>query len=218
MAFPKYFRDFPNLQYTFSVNKAGKPEYLTIKDFFHRLKVRDDILREKTLYTSYYIQNGKRPDQISYELYGDEQYYWIILQINDIVDYYSQWPLTTTELDKYILKKYGSYSNASLPHHWETVETFDDDGNLVLPGGLRMSSNFSYTYRSSINGAFVEKVSLPVMVTNYEYEQSENEKKKNIFVLNERYINDFIRETTNYARNLPTDQRSEVDISSYFQQ
>ena len=217
MTFPKYFRDFPDLQYTFTANKAGKPDYFTIKDFFHLLKVRDDVLKEQTLYTSYYIQNGKRPDQISHELYGDEQYYWIVLQINNIVDYYNQWPLSSSELDKFIIKKYGSYSNASQIHHWETVETLDDDGNLVLPGGLVMSAGFSYNYRASLSGAFVEKTSLPVSVTNYEYEQNLNENKKNIFVLNERYVADFVRETRNYARNLSQNQQSEVDTSTYMQ-
>ena len=32
--------------------------------------------------------NLRDPDQISYEQYGDEQYYWIILQINEIIDFY----------------------------------------------------------------------------------------------------------------------------------
>lgn len=217
MAFPSYFQDFPNLQYTFTTNKAGKAQYFTIKDFFHLLKVRDDILREQTLYTNYYIKDGKRPDQISYELYGDEQYYWVILQINDIVDYYSQWPLSSTELDEYLLRKYGSYSNASAIRHWETVETLDDNGDLILPAGLIVSSDFAYNYRSSKTGPYIDRVSLPRSVTNYEYERRLNEKKSNIFVLNERYISEFVRETSNYARNLPRDQRSEVDISEYFQ-
>jgi hypothetical protein len=92
MSTPKYFRNFPNIQYAVSANKAGIPTYINIKDYFNLLKVRDDIFREETLYAPYTIQNGQRPEQISEAIYGDAQFYWVILQVNDITDYYSQWP------------------------------------------------------------------------------------------------------------------------------
>jgi hypothetical protein len=94
MSTPKYFRNFPNIQYALEVDKAGKPKYINIKDYFHLLTVRDDIYREETLYTTYTVQNGERPDQISYKFYGDEQWYWVLLQVNEITDYYTQWPLS----------------------------------------------------------------------------------------------------------------------------
>jgi hypothetical protein len=52
MSTPKYFRNFPNIQYAVSANKAGIPTYINIKDYFKLLKVRDDIFREETLYCS----------------------------------------------------------------------------------------------------------------------------------------------------------------------
>ena len=80
MAKPDYFKYFPNIEYPVKLLKSGKTESITIKDYFHLLLPRDDIFKEDTLYEQYYVKNGQRPDQISYNLYGDEQYYWIILQ------------------------------------------------------------------------------------------------------------------------------------------
>ena len=87
--------------------KQGSPNYINIKDYFHLMTVRDDIYREETLYTTYTVQDGERPDQISYKFYGDEQWYWILLQVNEITDYYTQWPLSEQELGEYVNKKYG---------------------------------------------------------------------------------------------------------------
>jgi hypothetical protein len=145
MTTPKYFSYLPNVHYALSANKAGQIEYAEMKDFFRLATIRDDIFREDTIYTKYSVKNGARPDQISYELYGDEQYYWILLQINEITDYYNQWPLSDKELDEYVSKKYGT-NGASEIHHYETVETFDSAGNLVLPGGLQVPEDFVYTY------------------------------------------------------------------------
>lgn len=217
MSFPKYFEHFNNVKYAISTNKAGIPNYITIKDFFHLMRVRDDIFKEDTLYTEYYIQNGERPENVSYQLYGDEQFYWILLQINNIVDYYNQWPLSSVELEKFINKKYGSWSNASLPHHWETVETFDDNGNLVLPGGVVVSEDFVYYYPNKPGSGVdvVEMSSFPSVVSNVEYEQRENEKKSNIVILNQRYISDYVRETTINAMTVEP-QNSSVTISDNF--
>ena len=71
MSKPKYFQNFPNIQYALRANKAGKAENIQIKDYFNLLKVRNDIVREDTLYSPYTVKNGQRPDQISYDYYGD---------------------------------------------------------------------------------------------------------------------------------------------------
>lgn len=216
MTYPTYFDYFPNNKYTLTVNKAGKPSYFNVKDFFHRMKVKDEILSSSTLYYSYNIINGKRPEQISYERYGDEQYYWVILQINNIVDYYNEWPLSYTELQEYLLKKYGSWENIEGVHHYETVETTDDDGNVLLPAGLVVSKDYEFKV-SQINedGVLVEYISRPIEVTNSTYEERINSKKSEILLLNDKYISDYVREVRNYATKLEP-QESSVDISDYF--
>ena len=141
MSSPNYFSQLPNVKYALSANKAGQINYAEMKDYFRMAVVRDDIFKEDTLYIKYTVKDGERPDQVSYEMYDDEQYYWVILQINDITDYYNQWPLSLKELDEYITKKYGA-TGATEIHHYETVETLDNDGNLVLPGGLQVPADF----------------------------------------------------------------------------
>ena len=213
MATPRYFQFFPNIQYAVTANKAGIPNYINIKDYFHLALPRDDIYREETLYVDYVVRNGQRPDQISYEQYEDEQFYWVILQINNITDFYNQWPLSQQELTDFIANKYGGDLGSAQIHHWETVETYDDDTpkNLVLPGGLTVPADFKYSY-PQIPGGTTYESSLPISVTNQQYEEALNEEKSSIFILDKRYINDYVRDVKNYGLNL-NNQVSYIDIS-----
>ena len=209
MTKPTYFSNFPNLEYAVSVNKAGHTTDISIKDYFRLLLPRDDIYKEDTLYTTYYVMDGERPDQISYKEYGDEQFYWVILQINGIIDYNNEWPLSSVELEKYILSKYVSWPRAKEVHHWETVETKNSDGVVVLPKEMYVDEDFIYYYADS-DGTILS--SLPTVVTNYEYEERVNERKSHIQILNARYIDDYMRDIRNYAKSRLPSARSFVDI------
>lgn len=206
MATPKYFSNFSNVEYALRANKAGKASYFSIKNYFQLLRVRDDIYKEDTLYDDYLVSNGERPDQISYNLYGDEQWYWIILQINDITDYFNQWPLSTIELEEFINTKYNGSEGAGGTHHYETVRTLDTLGNLVLPGGMSVSQNFIFQYPSTPTST-VYLSSLPVEVSNYTYEKRLNDKKAQIQVLDKKYIYDFDREVRRFNNKQQTDNK-----------
>ena len=206
MATPTYFSNFPDIDYAFKINKAGQPISCAIKDFFHLMKVRDDLYKYDTLYDNYYIKNAERPDEVSWELYDDEQYYWVILQINDIVDYYNQWPLHDNELEDYINRKYGSEEVADAVRFYETETQYDADGNAIYPGGIRVMEDFVYPPNLGISNQ------PPSAVTNRQYEWRLNDLKREIQVIQPKYIADFIRDYENYARSLP-DVASEVSVS-----
>lgn len=215
MASPKYFRYYKNpIHYAQRVNKAGQVEGITIQDYFHLLTVRDDVFREDTLYTPYTVQNGQRPDQVSYEVYGDEQFYWVVLQINEITDYYNQWPLSNAELESFVYKKYGGAVGAGATHHWETNEVTDraTPPNRLLEGGLVVPENFIFYYPDVPGTSITLSEAKPFAVSNMTYERRLNEEKAQINILDRKYIYDYLDEVKTYARNLdPT--ASFVDIS-----
>lgn len=213
MATPKFFQQIRNnVKYAMKASHVGVTDYIEIADFFRSLVVRRDVLDTDTLYNTYEVKDGERPDQISYEEYGDEQYYWVILQINGITDYYSQWPLSAKELEEYTNKKYGGVAGANETHHWETVETYNSEGVKVLDGGLVVLEDFVFYYYDTET---VELSSLPVEVTNLQYEKKLNEDKAKIFILDKKYLYDYKREWTLYLKKTPG-AKSEFDISEVF--
>ena len=213
MSTPKYFRNFPNIQYAVSANKAGIVTHINIKDYFNLLKLREDIYKEETLYSPYTIHNGQRPEQISQAVYDDEQFYWIILQVNEITDYYAQWPLSELELTEFVHEKYGGATGAAKIHHWQTMDTYDQSTppNLVLPGQLEVPSTFTFSYYAE-PGSNVRLSTTPYSVSNFDYERDLNEKKSQINLLDKKYIYDYQREVRKYAENLDPSM-SFVDIS-----
>ena len=230
MGYPTYFSEFPNIKYPYKINKAGVVDTFTVKDYFHLLKVRDDILAEDTIYDPYYINNGQRPDQVAYDLYGDEGLYWILLQVNDIVDVHNEWPMSSYELEEYVLKKYGSIEASNEVHHYETIETYDQAGNLVLPGrgggspidrgglarsGLTVPETFTFTYplipgrqeRRTLSGSTGRYPSC-TPITNRVYEHDVNENKSQIWVLQKKYLGSYLSEVYEYTSKI-----SDIDAS-----
>ena len=228
MASPDYFSRFPNIDYGVKINKAGLVDTIKIKDYFHLLTVRDDITPTTTIYEPYFVKNGERPDQVSYDYYGDEQYYWVILQINEIIDVHNEWPLSQYELDEYIVKKYGSVAASEETRHYETIEVKDKDGNVILPGrgsgvdrggrgqnGLVVPGNYEFTYRDGnsyitrrgFTGQFA--ACTPISYRQYEYDL--NEDKSQILVLQKKYIGNYMNEVKQYSASIGI-VTSELDV------
>lgn len=157
-----YFRQVPNFEYV-NRNSGGQDisNYIPVKNLFKRGKLREDIFGNLSFFTKYKIIGDERPDNIAYKIYGDETLDWVILLSNNILNVQSEWPLPQDSFDKVMLEKYGSYENFySNIHHYETIETKNSSGAVVLPGGLtvpnkwRTDGNFIQVRNTKINQIF----------------------------------------------------------------
>ena len=96
-----YFKYFPVTAYGFG-NEA-------LPDLFRNISVYVDVIdqikQNVSFYNDYYIQEGERPDQISYKLYGTPNYYWTFWFMNDNIRE-KGWPLTNIQLIEKIAKDY----------------------------------------------------------------------------------------------------------------
>ena len=96
----KYFKHFPKLDYDLDDDSNTKQ----IVDVFRFAKVinegtADDI----SLYTYYYVSDGERPDHASMSLYGSPDYYWTFFLVNpEMKNLYSDWPMSTSQLDDHV--------------------------------------------------------------------------------------------------------------------
>ena len=65
-----YFKEVPNLEYqSFLKGKLSSQDYLTVKNFFRRVKLREDLESVYTLFSKYTILDGLRPDNVAEDLY-----------------------------------------------------------------------------------------------------------------------------------------------------
>ena len=92
-----YFADFPVVDYRF-----GDEE--TFTKFQHlgtAIDILDQVKQYQVYYQTYEIQNGERPEILSYKLYEDVNYYWTFYLLNDHLRQ-SGWPLRDAAVYDYI--------------------------------------------------------------------------------------------------------------------
>ena len=182
-----YFSKVPNLDYVSRLPDASISDYITVKNFFKRGKLRDDIFQELAFFTKYQIQGDDRPDNVAFNVYGDSRLDWVVLSSNNIVNIQTEWPMKQYDFDVYLLDKYGSYEKLNDVHHYETYEVVDpNNGIIIVQAGLRVSSNYSTEYFDGVNQ---RKLSPVKEVSNYEYEENIQKDRRNIFLLKQRYLN-----------------------------
>ena len=179
-----YFREVSDLLYqSQQPNRNSSYDYARVKNLFRRAKIRDDFFQNVTAFTKYKIIGEERPEQIAEKLYGSSTYDWVVLISNNIINVRTEWPLSDSEFSDYLERKY-TEAELAQPHHYETTAVIDSRGKLIIPAGKIVDSNFSITY---YDGLSVTKNPVK-MVSVYEYEIQQNDKKRNIYVLRNRYL------------------------------
>ena len=184
-----YFRELPNLLYpSFLPNKNSSLDFIEIKNLFRRAKLRDDLQNNFTVFEKYEIPMGLRPDTVAEELYGSDELDWVVLTVAGILNVRNEWPLNDRDLYEYSLDKYGESLNST--RFFETKETKDSNGRLILPKGKVVDSNFTIPKP----GEPTATLNPVVGISNYEYETRINDEKRNIFVLREEYLQQFLND------------------------
>ena len=56
------------------------------KNLFRRIKIRDDLQDVILGFEKYTIQNNERPEQIADKVYGNVNYDWVVLLVNNIIN------------------------------------------------------------------------------------------------------------------------------------
>ena len=174
-----YFSKFGKIQYGFD-----KTTYKTVTDIMKRVKVRDKIINEMSLYNKYDVKSGETPETIAFKHFGNPELHWVILLTNNITDRYYDWPMSEQEFELFIKDK---YSNPAGIHHYEITQS---SGRTTGQGPS------DYTHKIEVNST----TSGATSVSNRQYEQREQDKKRQIKLLNPKHLTSFIDEFNKLVR------------------
>ena len=180
-------KNLPNLLYNIG-SKSLDPDFLYVKNIWRRAEILTEFKAQISLFDEENVQDGERPEDIATRLYRNPFYNWTIFVINDITDYYAQWPRSVTQLQDFISQK---YSNPQATKHHVTTEVKDSNNNIIVPAGKIVPSNFQVSY---YNGSTTVTANPVVSVTNAMYETELNSKKQKIQVIKPNIIEDFVAE------------------------
>jgi len=186
----RYFRNIPDFEYV-NRTKDGQfiSNYTQVKNFFKKGKLREDLFQDLTIFEKYSILGDDRPDNVANEIYGDPTLDWVVLLSNNIINIYNEWPLSQQAFEIYVLDKYKTLEKLDEIHHYESNEVKDSAGVIIFPKGVRVSAAQSVSYFEPLSDEQVTVNPVSKAVTNYQYEQSVNDKKRRIFLIKPIYLN-----------------------------
>ena len=185
-----YFNLVPNFEYVRRLPDAKISDYFTVKNLFKRVFLREDIYQNLTFFKKYSVVGDDRPDNVAAQVYEDPTLDWLILLANNIINVQNEWPLPQEDFNRHLLDTYNDdydkiYNGI---HHYETIEVKDSNNIIIVPEGLEVGEDFSTTYYDYFIGGLTTANNITRPVTNYQYEEKIENKKREIFILKPEYI------------------------------
>ena len=164
-----YFSKFPYIIY----DSVGNGEFKIVTNLLRRVAIRSKVKANTLFFDTYDVKEGETPEMVAHKLYGDPELHWIVLLVNNVTERYHQWPKNTNQFLAYINDK---YSNVDATHHYE-ISQVSGDTTIKIDIG---------TDNTGHSGASA--------VTNFEYEEALEDKKRSIRLLDPSYIGSFVAE------------------------
>ena len=178
-------RGLPELLYNIS-SKPLDPDFLLVKNIWRRAEILTEFKSQVTIFNEITVQDGERPEDVATAFYNNPFYNWTVLIANDVVDVYSQWPRSITQLQDFINQK---YDNPQATKHHVTTEVKDAKNNVIVEAGKVVASNYQISY---YNGSTTVTATPVVSVSNEQFEFEENAKKARIQIIKPQLIEDFV--------------------------
>ena len=178
-------RGLPELLYNIS-SKPLDPDFLFVKNIWRRAEILTEFKSQITIFNEITVRDGERPEDIATAFYNNPFYNWTVLIANDVVDVYSQWPRSITQLQDFINQK---YDNPQATKHHVTTEVKDAKNNIIVEAGKVVASNYQISY---YNGSTTVTATPVVSVSNEQFEFEENAKKARIQIIKPQLIEDFV--------------------------
>ena len=198
-------KNLPELFYNIAKSPVDV-DLLYAKNLWQRSEILPEYVNSMTLFDEYVVINGESPEVLSNRVYGNPFYNWTFFIANDIVNFYEQWPKSSSQLSDYVSNK---YSNPQATKHYVTTEVKNTAGNIIIPAGKVVPSNYSVSY---IDNGIVVTANPVVSITNYQYEEEINGKKEKIKIIRPHLIKDFVE---SYYRRLNKSGPLTVSSTAY---
>ena len=176
-----YFNRFPLMIY----DMKNDGNYKLLPDILKRVKQRNAIKDGQFIFDTYDVVNGESPETVAYKWFGDAQLHWVILMTNNVLDRYYDWPMNQVQFQEFLEDK---YSNPDGIHHYELTQ---DSGRTTSQGPS------DYSHKVEVTSDTVNASS----ISNREYEEREQDKKRSIRLLNQKFLPAFIEEFDNLIKD-----------------
>ena len=168
-----YFNKFPLMVYDIK----GNDNYKLLPDILKRVKLRSGLSASRFVFDKYDVKEGERPEDIAFKYYGDPQYHWVVMMVNNLTDRYYQWPMTQPDFEDFLTDKYGAGSEDAV-HHYELAQTSGATSSIDESHMLEVNSDTDNA----------------TSISNRQFEERQQDKFRQIRLLDEKYLDSFTEE------------------------
>jgi len=183
----EFFQHYPQVNYDITGSKPIKTK--TAINIMVKAKIKSIIQNDIINYFTYTIPESERPDITAFKIYGDVKYTWLIFLINDIHDPIFGWPLTSREFGAYVKDKYGSLLAAKNGiHHYEKIVRQRVEATGTSEAIPLACLEVDVTTYNALDEADRN------IVYCYNWEVDRNDAKREIKLIDRRYVADILSE------------------------
>jgi hypothetical protein len=97
-----YLKNLPKFDYIFNQGTTGAVN-LQVTDLFRRVAFTDQTKKDLRNFIEYIVEDGERPDDVAFKIYGDPKWFWLVLLSNNIVDVETEWPNSQSKTQRRFL-------------------------------------------------------------------------------------------------------------------
>ena len=209
-----YFNNFPSVLYQFPDDSTKQYKNLSIRPAIVE-KLRNDFTNLQV----YNVEDGETPETIAFDVYNDENLNWIIMLTNDVLNLYTDWPMSEKILEDYLYEKYrvqtATDGSSQTLTNTEVLEYLDfvglpensyqstidrDNGTSVIIRPIHFvdTNKVIYSYDSIFvkTDAFGRTIDLPFVtpVSYRAHETNLNDEKRKIFIPTTKIANQMKKE------------------------
>ena len=201
----KYFNYFPKTIYTANTNVSGLD---TVTNIIARFGFEKNLKENSAAFYKYSIQDSDTPEIIAHKFYENSERHWIVLMFNDIVDAQYEWPLRYENFIDYVDSKYTANGAANttvqtglawamsvnnVQSYYKIIKRTSADGTIIeekIQVDANTYANVGATTSSITlqSGNIITQSVSKEKKTYYEYEQEENEAKREIVLLKPEFV------------------------------
>ena len=186
-----YFSHFPVTVY----DSVGNGDFKLVTHLLKRVALHSKAKAVSSLFDTYDVRSGETPEMIAHKLYGEADYHWVVLLVNNITDRYHQWPMNNRAFFAHLADTYGDLdgldtSDANNPiyrygvdetHHYEIYQG---------SGDTTVKINIGLTNIDTDGNTIADAT----LVTNREYEEAKQDEIRKIRLLDPEYLEQFVEE------------------------
>ena len=137
----KYFQDFQG--------KFTTSDGTEIINLLESVKL-DNVLNAE-YYISYTLSDGEDPTTLAYNLYDDEELWWIAFLVNDIVDPFYDWPMSNKVLREYFNYLVENSELQGTTSDWSDIVTWNNNKRTINVLDPRFLGQFLYVVEGVLN-------------------------------------------------------------------